>query len=90
MTTVQAQIKAVLQEEFSPIVLKVINFSEEHSGHASSPGSGESHFEVEIESEQFHGLSRIEQHRLVHSALADLLKGPVHALVIRSRVPQNG
>lgn len=82
--SVEDSIKQALTEAFSPSGLIVLNQSHLHASHASSPGTGESHFKVEVVSEQFEGLSRVERHRLVNEALGALLAGPVHALSIRA------
>ena len=42
-----------------PVRLDVINESEKHAGHRSSPGTGESHFRVLVVSEKFAGQSRV-------------------------------
>ena len=85
--SVEDSIKAKLTEAFSPSGLTVLNQSHLHATHASSPGTGESHFKVEIVSEDFAGLSRLERHRLVNEALGALLAGPVHALSIKAATP---
>ena len=46
-------------------------------------------FRVEIVSEAFRDRSRVERQRLVFDILADELKGPVHALSISARPPDN-
>ncbi len=82
--SVEDAIKQTLTDVFSPSGLKVLNQSHLHAGHASSPGTGESHFKVEVVSDKFAGLSRLERHRLVNEALGDQLAGPLHALSIRA------
>jgi BolA protein len=42
---------------------------------------------VVIESGAFVGQSRVQRQRLVNNALADLLAGRIHALVIKARAP---
>jgi len=46
---------------------------------------GGDHLQLEIASVQFKDKSPIQQHRMVYEALGDLMKGPVHALKIKSR-----
>lgn len=49
-------------------------------------GSGD-HFKVEISAQEFDGLSRLEQHRLVYASVQSLLDdGSVHALSIKTSV----
>ncbi len=43
------------------------------------------HFEVEIASSRFAGLSRIEQHRLVYDSLGPRVGREIHALALRTR-----
>lgn len=70
-----------------PTLLEVINDSESHRGHAGHDGSGESHFTVIIKSEAFRGKSRVAQQRLVMSALKEEMAGKIHALAIKTSVP---
>lgn len=80
-------IESKLRTAFTPERLDIVNESDRHSGHAGSPGTGESHFRVTIVSEKFTGLNRVERHRLVNAALANELAGPVHALAIKALAP---
>ncbi|PIZ30343.1 MAG: BolA family transcriptional regulator [Alphaproteobacteria bacterium CG_4_10_14_0_8_um_filter_53_9] len=50
-----------------------------------NPQQDGAHFEAEIITEEFEGLSRIAQHKKVHAALGDLLKDEVHALAITTK-----
>ena len=84
---VEQTIKERLTAAFQPVSLEVVNDSHRHSGHASSPGTGESHFSVRVVSPAFAGKSRVERHRMVNEALADLLQGKVHALAIQALAP---
>ena len=70
-----------------PSRLDVINESDMHAGHRSSPGTGESHFRVLIVSEAFAGLSRIDRHRLVNEILKDDVGGRIHALALATYAP---
>lgn len=47
----------------------------------------EDHWEVSVESSQFQGLSRVQQHQHVMKAFAAELKtGEVHALAIKTKI----
>ena len=70
-----------------PTRLDVVNESELHAGHRSSPGTGESHFRLLIVSPAFTGLSRVARHRLVNTLLAAELAGGVHALALSTYAP---
>ena len=85
--TVEDQIREKLTRAFAPVSLAVVNDSHRHAGHASSPGTGMSHFSIKVVSAAFAGKSRVERHRLVNAALADELAGPVHALAITALAP---
>lgn len=80
-------IRDKLASTFAPIHLQVIDESHQHAGHSGARPDGESHFRVEIVAEAFRGKSRLDQHRMVNAALADLLKSRVHALAIQSSAP---
>jgi BolA family transcriptional regulator, general stress-responsive regulator len=84
---VEETIKERLTAAFQPVSLQVVNDSHRHAGHASSPGTGESHFSVRVVAPAFAGKSRVERHRMVNDALADLLQGKVHALAIQALAP---
>ncbi|MGW8205552.1 MAG: BolA family protein [Hyphomicrobiaceae bacterium] len=70
-----------------PTRLDIINESELHAGHRSSPGTGESHFRILIVSQAFTGKSRVDRHRIVNELLADELSGHVHALALKTYAP---
>jgi BolA protein len=84
---VEQEIGRLLKAAFAPSRLAVINDSERHHGHAGHDGSGESHFTVEIESDAFAGVSRLERQRMVNRALGDIPGGRVHALAIKAKAP---
>ena len=84
---VEHTIREKLVAAFAPVSLEVVNDSDRHAGHASSPGTGESHFSVKVVAPAFAGKSRVERHRMVNAALADLLQGKVHALAIQALAP---
>ena len=86
--SIQARMEEKLRAAFDPLVLEIENQSHLHAGHASSPGTGESHFEVRLVSAVFSGLSRVERQRQVYGVLAEELSGPVHALALRTLTPE--
>ena len=93
--SIQASIEAKLKKAFSPERLAVINESHLHAGHhhvegghhAEFDGKGETHFRVRLVSPAFAGMSRIERHRAVNTALADEIKAGLHALAIEPAAP---
>ena len=80
-------IRHKLMLALNPTRLDVINESELHAGHRSSPGTGESHYRVLIVSDAFTGKSRIERHRLVNATLAEEVGRKVHALALQAYAP---
>jgi stress-induced morphogen len=45
------------------------------------------HYECHIASAKFQGLSTMAQHKLVYAALREELKGPIHALSLKTYTP---
>ncbi len=83
----EARIKEKLIVALRPTRLDVINESEMHAGHRSSPGTGESHFRVLIVSDAFSGKSRVERHRMVNEVLKGDVGGAIHALALATYAP---
>jgi BolA family transcriptional regulator, general stress-responsive regulator len=75
------KIQAMLEQAFAAARVIVRDDSARHAGH---PGArdGAGHFLVHIESQEFAGRSRLERHRLVYNALAQMLPREIHALNI--------
>jgi BolA protein len=84
---VEQEMREALMVALEPTRLDLVNESHLHSGHASSPGTGESHFRLLVVSSRFAGRSRLERHRLVHEALGGLLRNRIHALAIKAFAP---
>lgn len=85
--SMEADIRAKLMVGLEPTRLDVINESELHAGHRSSPGTGNSHFRIIVVSPRFTGTSRIARHRLINDLLAAELAAGVHALAIHAYAP---
>ena len=83
----EMRLKEKLTAALQPSRLDILNESEKHAGHRSSPGTGESHFRILIVTDAFQGKSRIERHRLVNAALQDELAGRIHALALHTYAP---
>jgi stress-induced morphogen len=49
---------------------------------------GGDHFRATVVSPTFEGLSRIAQHRLVYDVFGAEIGGPIHALALTTRVPE--
>jgi BolA family transcriptional regulator, general stress-responsive regulator len=83
----ETRLREKLMIALEPVRLDVINESEKHAGHRSSPGTGESHFRVLIVTEKFAGMPRVARHRLVNDILAEELSGRIHALALMTYAP---
>lgn len=82
----EEKIRQKLQEKISPTHLVVENQSHLHAGHVGDDGSGESHFHVEIWSNVFEQMSRVERERFVYRALSDEMP-LIHALGVTIKRP---
>ena len=67
---IQQALESKLKGGLSPLILKVINESPQHS----APEGAESHFRVLIVSDCFKGLSSLKRHRLVHNIVKQELQ----------------
>lgn len=76
-----------LTSAFAPSRLEVVDDSARHQGHAGHREGGGTHFNVEIESAAFSGVSRVARQRLVYSALSEELAEQVHALSVKATAP---
>ncbi len=85
--SIEQQMREKLIVALEPTRLDIINESEQHAGHRSSPGTGESHFRLLIVSPAFEGKSRVERHRAVNEILAEELNGRIHALALKTYAP---
>lgn len=85
--TVEEHMREAVMVALEPARLDIVNESHLHAGHASSPGTGESHFRMLVVAKAFEGRSRVERHRMVNSAVAGLLRDKVHALAIKAYAP---
>ena len=78
----------MLEQAFKSAQIAVEDDSDRHAGHAGARG-GAGHFLVRIESEDFTGRSRLERHRLVYNALAEMLPREIHAINIEAVSPED-
>ncbi|MFP6664076.1 MAG: BolA family protein [Deltaproteobacteria bacterium] len=80
------KIEGLLREKLTPTRLEVEDDSASHAGHAgASEGGG--HFNVTIVAPAFAGRSRVERHRMVYTALGDMMPTEIHALAVRAFTP---
>lgn len=81
---VESSIRAKLASQLEPVHIQVYNESHMHS---VPPGS-ETHFKVVVVCKRFEGMTLLQRHRLVNDTLKEELAGPVHALSIQAKTPQ--
>ncbi len=81
------RIAARLTEAFAPTLLRVVDESARHAGHAGARPGGETHYAVLLVSAAFQGEGRLARSRAVHAALADEFAGGLHALSLALRTP---
>lgn len=70
-----------LQAAFQPEILRVLDESAAHHGHAAH-SQGARHFAIEIYSPHLLGMSRVAAHRKIYALFSDLMPYPLHALKI--------
>jgi BolA protein len=68
-------------------LLDVIDQSAAHAGHAGARESGGGHFNVIVVSQKFDGLSAVARQRLIYAALAEEMRGSIHALSMSCLTP---
>ncbi len=81
--SIHERIEQKLKAAFAPSHLEVENESHAHS----VPKGSETHFKVVVVSDHFTSLSPVKRHQQIYAALAEELRGGVHALAITSRSP---
>ena len=81
-----SRIQSRLESAFAPARITVRDDSKNHVGHPGA-SSGAGHFAVRIESKTFKGRNQLQRHRMVYDALADLMPGEIHALMIETISP---
>jgi BolA protein len=75
---------AVLQPE----LIELIDDSHLHAGHTGAREGG-GHYRLRIVSGEFTGKSTVARHRMIYSALGDMMKHEIHALNITAVTPDN-
>jgi len=70
-----------------PVQLEIIDDSHKHAGHAGAR-SGGGHYTVHIVSAQFASKATLARHRMIYSALGEMMKHDIHALNIRAYTPE--
>lgn len=84
---VKQTIEKKLLAGFPDAEIEVIDESHKHAGHAGARPEGETHFSVILTSSAFAGQSRLTRQRAIMRVLSEELEGPVHALAIVVKTP---
>lgn len=80
------QMKSLLAQ-LQPLDLEIIDDSHLHAGHEGAR-SGGGHYTLQIVSEAFAGKNTLARHRMIYSALGEMMKQDIHALNIKACTPQ--
>lgn len=83
-----ARLEATLTQAFSPMLLRVVDDSARHAGHAGAQPGGETHYNVVLVSAAFRGMNRVARSRAVHQALEAEFATGLHALSLTLRSPE--
>lgn len=70
-----------------PSHIEIIDESHLHAGHEGAR-SGGGHYTLDIVSTQFSGKGTLVRHRMIYSALGEMMKRDIHALNIKAYTPQ--
>jgi len=70
----------------APVSLEIIDESWKHAGHAGARDGG-GHYVLNIVSDSFAGNNTVARHRMIYSALGDMMKREIHALTIQASTP---
>jgi len=84
--SVKDQIHQRLMENLGAESVEIEDQSHLHAGHAGA-ASGGGHFDVIVISSAFNDLNTLGRHRLIYSAVDDLMKKEIHALSIQAFSP---
>ena len=79
----------LIQSRLAALEPEHINLEDDSAQHAGHVGaqSGGGHYNLTIVSTRFTGLNRVARHRLVYTALGDLMGTQIHALAIQALCP---
>lgn len=77
-------IKSKLHDKINIQRLDIIDESHKHVNHSQSNGG---HFKVLIISDDFKDINLIGRHKMIYSALGDLIKTKIHAISINAKTP---
>jgi BolA protein len=70
-----------------PTKIEIADDSHKHAGHVGARGGG-GHYRLLIVSSQFTSKPTLTRHRMIYSALGDMMKHDIHALAIAAYTPE--
>jgi BolA protein len=70
-----------------PLLIEIVDESHLHAGHAGARDGGR-HCQLKVVSERFYGKSAIERHRMIYSALGEMVRREIHAIKIKACTPE--
>jgi BolA protein len=71
----------------NPVSVEIIDESHKHAGHAGSRDGG-GHYLLQIVTSEFTGKTTMARHRMIYSALEEMMKREIHALNIQASTPE--
>ena len=77
---------AMTAAEIEELILK--SFADANVTFDDLRGDGD-HYAAQIVSEQFRGLTRVQQHKMVYSAMDGKMGNELHALALNTSAPKN-
>jgi len=80
------QMRALLAT-LQPLQIEIVDDSHKHAGHEGAR-SGGGHFTLHIVSAQFSGKATLSRHRMIYSALGEMMQRDIHALNIQAYTQQ--
>ncbi len=77
MAITESKLKNILEKNFPDAEIKITDLV-----------GDQDHYSLNIKSDQFKGLTIMQQHKLVKNALAEVLMGELHAITINTSLKQ--
>ena len=68
--------------------MELVDESHKHAGHAGAREGGESHYRLMVVSPDFTGKNKVARQREIYRILKEEMAGPIHALSLDIRSPE--
>ena len=83
------RIKAMREKlaSLDPVSIDIVDESHKHAGHAGAKDGG-GHYLLRIVAPAFAGKTTMARHRMIYSALGEMMKRDIHALNIQAKAPE--